>query len=329
MDIYLPIAEYSANVLALLGVGAGVGILSGVFGVGGGFLLTPLLLFMGIPAPVAVASGANQVVGASVSGVIAHWARGNVDVKMGLILLVGGLVGSGLGVWLFGLLKALGHIDLVISISYVVMLVAIGTLMLIESVGTLLKRRRSGSRSGSRGPGRHTWMHRLPFKMRFRKSMLYISALLPLSIGFVVGVLSAIMGVGGGFAMVPAMIYLLGMPTRVVVGTSLFQVTFVTANVTVLQAIHTRTVDVVLAMLLLVGGVIGAQLGVRLGAKLAAEQLRILLAVLVIVVGAKMTIDLTTQPAELYSSVIVTPAPVHAPALGPEAPAKSAAPGAS
>ncbi|HRK95711.1 MAG TPA: sulfite exporter TauE/SafE family protein, partial [Rhodospirillales bacterium] len=329
MDIYLPIAELSANVLVLLGVGAGVGILSGVFGVGGGFLLTPMLLFLGIPAPVAVASGANQVVGASVSGVIAHFERGNVDVKMGLILLVGGLAGSGLGVWLFALLKAIGQIDLVISISYVVMLVVIGVLMLIEGVGTVLKRRRTGGTSTSRGPGRHTWMHRLPFKVRFRKSMLYISALLPLGIGFFVGVLSAIMGVGGGFAMVPAMIYLLGMPTRVVVGTSLFQVTFVTANVTVLQAVHTRTVDVVLAMLLLIGGVIGAQVGVRLGAKLAAEQLRILLALLVIGVGAKMTMDLVTTPEDLYSSVTVAPVATPTPEPGIEAPKKPMVPGAS
>ncbi len=328
MDIYLPIAEYSANVLALLGVGAGVGILSGVFGVGGGFLLTPLLLFMGIPAPVAVASGANQVVGASVSGVIAHWQRGNVDVKMGLILLVGGLVGSSLGVWLFGLLKALGHIDLVIAISYVVMLEFIGGLMLIEGVSTVVKTRRAGGKLSSRGPGRHTWMHRLPFKMRFRKSMLYISALLPMGIGFVVGVLSAIMGVGGGFAMVPAMIYLLGMPTRVVVGTSLFQVTFVTANVTVLQAVHTRTVDVVLAMLLLVGGVIGAQVGVRIGARLAGEHLRILLAVLVIAVGAKMTYDLIRHPVDLFSSVTLAPEEVHQP-IPSEEQNRRAAPGGS
>jgi uncharacterized membrane protein YfcA len=328
MDIYLPIAEYSANVVVLLGVGAGVGILSGVFGVGGGFLLTPLLLFLGIPAPVAAASGANQVVGASVSGVIAHWERGNVDVKMGLVLLVGGLAGSSLGVWLFGLLKALGHIDLVISVTYVVLLTVIGTLMLIESVSTLLKRRRGGAKSGSRGPGRHTWMHRLPFKMRFRKSMLYISALLPLGIGFFVGVLS-VMGVGGGFAMVPAMIYLLGMPTRVVVGTSLFQITFVSANVTVLQAMHTRTVDVVLTMLMLIGGVIGAQLGVRLGAKLAAEQLRVLLAVIVIAVGAKMTLDLTTRPEDLYSSVTVVPVATHKPEPGVEPAASPAVPGAS
>lgn len=329
MDIYLPIAELSANVLVLLGVGAGVGILSGVFGVGGGFLLTPMLLFLGIPPPVAVASGANQVVGASVSGVIAHFERGNVDVKMGLILLVGGLAGSGLGVWLFALLKALGQIDLVIAISYVVMLVVIGILMLIEGIGTMLKRHRTGGKPTSRGPGRHTWMHRLPFKMRFRKSMLYISALLPLGIGFVVGVLSAIMGVGGGFAMVPAMIYLLGMPTRVVVGTSLFQVTFVTANVTVLQAVHTRTVDVVLAILLLIGGVIGAQLGVRLGAKLAAEQLRILLAVLVIGVGAKMTVDLVRTPEDLYSSVTMVPVVTPAPEPAIEAPKRPMVPGAS
>lgn len=306
MDIYLPIAEYSANVLALLGVGAGVGILSGVFGVGGGFLLTPLLLFMGIPAPVAVASGANQVVGASVSGVIAHWQRGNVDVKMGLILLVGGLVGSSLGVWLFGLLKALGHIDLVIAISYVVMLEFIGGLMLIEGVSTVVKTRRAGGKLSSRGPGRHTWMHRLPFKMRFRKSMLYISALLPMGIGFVVGVLSAIMGVGGGFAMVPAMIYLLGMPTSVVIGTSLFQVVFVSANVTLLQALQVGSVDIVLTMLLLAGGVVGAQFGASMGAKLRGEETRALLGLLVLSVALGLLYNLVRTPESLFT---IGPAP--------------------
>lgn len=307
MDIYLPIAEISQNVAVLLAAGGLVGFLSGAFGVGGGFLLTPLLLFLGIPAPVAVASGANQVVGASVSGVIGHWKRGNVDVKMGLVLVAGGFVGSSLGILLFSWLRALGHIDVTISVAYVLLLGIVGSFMLIESTNILPRRRKAkttgkptfgGSRS-TRGGG--SWTDRLPFKMRFRKSRLYVSALLPIMVGFVVGVLSAIMGVGGGFVMVPAMIYLLGMPTQVVVGTSLFQVIFVTANVTLLQATENYAVDVVLAMLLLVGGVAGAQFGVRIGSRLPAERLRLFLAIMVLAVGGKVLYDLATTPGDLYS----------------------------
>jgi len=232
MHIYLPIAELSVNVFLILGLGGGVGLLSGLFGVGGGFLMTPLLIFIGIPSPVAVATEANQIVASSVSGVLAHWRRGNVDMKMGSVLLVGGVIGSSLGVWLFTFLRGLGQIDLVIKPSYVVFLSIIGGLMFVESVRAMTKRK-SATRSKAH---KHNWMHGLPFKMRFRKSRLYISALLPAGIGVFVGLLSAIMGVGGGFVMVPAMIYLLGMPTSVVVGTSLFQIIFVTANVTILQA---------------------------------------------------------------------------------------------
>ena len=299
MDIYLPIAEVSLDVFVLLGLGAVVGFLSGVFGVGGGFLLTPLLIFIGVPPAVAVASSANQLVGASVSGVLAHWRRGNVDFKMGFVLLGGGLAGSLLGVWLFSLLKRIGQIELTISILYVLLLGTLGALMMVESARALWRVRRPGG--ARRRLHQHYWVHGLPLKTRFRHSKLYISALLPVGLGFAVGVLSAILGIGGGFIMVPAMIYMLGMPTAVVPGTSLLQIIFVAANVTVLQAYSNRTVDAMLALLLLVGGVVGAQIGSRFGTRLRGEQLRFLLALMVLAVAAKLAYDLTIRPADLYS----------------------------
>jgi uncharacterized protein len=299
MDIYLPIAEVSLDIFVLLGLGAAVGFLSGVFGVGGGFLLTPLLIFIGVPPTVAVASSANQLVGASVSGVLAHWRRGNVDFKMGYVLLVGGLAGSVLGVWIFTLLKRLGQIELTISILYVLLLGVLGALMIIESARALLRVRQPGATR--RRLHQHTWMHGLPLKARFRRSRLYISALLPVSIGFAVGILSAILGIGGGFIMVPAMIYMLGMPTSVVPGTSLLQIIFVAANVTMLQAYTNHTVDAVLALVLLVGGVIGARIGSRFGMRLRGEQLRFLLALMVLAVAAKLAFDMVVPPVALYS----------------------------
>jgi uncharacterized membrane protein YfcA len=298
MQIYLPIAEVSLDVFLLLGLGAAIGFLSGLFGVGGGFLMTPLLLFIGVPPAVAVATQANQVVAASVSGVLAHWRRGNVDFRMGLVLLAGGYAGSTLGVALFSLLRQIGQIDLVVQLSYVIFLGIIGSLMLMESVRALLRRRRAAPR---RKLHQHTWVHGLPLKMRFRRSRLYISALLPLAVGFFVGVLAAIMGVGGGFVLVPAMIYLLGMPTSVVIGTSLFQIIFVAANVTFLQATQNQTVDVVLALMLLIGGVIGAQFGTRVGGRLPSDTLRILLAAMVVAVCIKLLYDLIAPPPDIYS----------------------------
>ena len=300
MQIYLPIAEISLNVFLLLGLGGAIGFLSGMFGVGGGFLLTPLLIFIGVPPAVAVATQANQVVASSVSGVLAHWSRDNVDFKMGLVLLIGGFVGSTMGVLAFGLLRRLGQVDLVIGLFYVVFLSAIGLMMLFESLRAVLRRRRRGG-PPLRKLHQHTWVHGLPLKMRFRKSRLYISALLPLAIGFFVGLLAAIMGVGGAFIMVPAMIYLLGMPTSIVVGTSLFQIIFVAANVTFLQSVQNQTVDVLLALMLTVGGVIGAQLGGRIGARLPAEQLRVFLAILVVAVGVRLAYELVAPPAERYT----------------------------
>lgn len=299
MPVYLPIAEISVNLFLILGMGGAVGLLSGMFGVGGGFLMTPLLIFIGIPPAVAVATGANQLVAASVSGVLAHWRRGNVDFKMGTVLLVGGIFGSGLGTWIFALLKNAGQVDLLISLSYVLFLGVIGGLMLVESVGALLRSHKGTVKR--KKLHQHYWIHGLPFKMRFRKSKLYISALLPLVLGFFVGVLSAIMGVGGGFVMVPAMIYLMGMPTSVVIGTSLFQIIFVTANVTLLHSMTTQTVDVLLALLLMSSAVIGAQIGTRIGAKMKGEQLRSLLGLMVLLVCAKLAFDLILTPDDLFS----------------------------
>jgi hypothetical protein len=299
MQIYLPIAEISIDVFVLLGMGGAVGFLSGLFGVGGGFLLTPLLIFTGVSPAVAVATEANQVVASSVSGVLAHWRRGNVDFKMGAVLLAGGLAGSGAGVWAYSTLREIGQLDLVIAVSYVLFLGIIGSLMLIESGRAIVRSRRPDA--GMRKLHQHTWLHGLPLKMRFRKSKLYISVLLPIAIGFIVGFLSAIMGVGGGFIMVPAMIYLLGMPTITVIGTSLFQIIFVTANVTFLQAAHNHTVDVVLALILLTGGVVGAQFGSRFAGRLPGEQLRGLLALIVLAVGARIVYGLVTTPADVFS----------------------------
>lgn len=299
MYIYLPIAEVSMHIGVIIGLGGSVGFLSGMFGVGGGFLMTPLLIFLGVPPAIAVSTEANQIVASSVSGVIAHWRRGNVDFKMGGILLAGGVVGSSLGVLLFSILRDIGQIDLVIKLSYVIFLGLIGGLMLLESIRAILRTRQPGARRGKLH--QHNWLHGLPLKIRFRKSKLYISALLPFFLAAMVGVLSAIMGVGGGFILVPAMIYLLGMPTYVVIGTSLFQIIFVTANITVLQAVQTQTVDFVLAGLLLFGAVIGAQIGARFGARFKGEQLRGLLALMVLGVSVKLGIELITAPVDVFA----------------------------
>ena len=299
MYIYLPIAEVSMHIGVIIGLGGSVGFLSGMFGVGGGFLMTPLLIFLGVPPAIAVSTEANQIVASSVSGVIAHWRRGKVDFKMGGILLAGGVVGSSLGVLLFSILRDIGQIDLVIKLSYVIFLGLIGGLMLLESIRAILRTRQPGARRGKLH--QHNWLHGLPLKMRFRKSKLYISALLPFFLAAMVGVLSAIMGVGGGFILVPAMIYLLGMPTYVVIGTSLFQIIFVTANITVLQAVQTQTVDFVLAGLLLFGAVIGAQIGARFGARFKGEQLRGLLALMVLGVSVKLGIELITAPVDVFA----------------------------
>jgi uncharacterized protein len=300
MNLYLPIAEMSVSVFLMLGMGASVGFLSGLFGVGGGFLLTPLLIFAGIPTAVAVGTAPAQVVASSVSGALTQWRRGNVDFKLGSVLVAGGVVGSVIGVNLVTVLRRTGQFDVFVSLTYVTLLGVVGTLMLIESLRTLKKAKAGGS-SSLRRSGQHNWSHGLPLKMRFQRSKLYISALPPLMLGAFVGLLAAIMGVGGGFLIVPAMIYLLHVPTNVVVGTSQFQIIFVTAVTTILNATTSQSVDVVLAILLMVGGVIGAELGSAAGEKLRGEQLRFLLALLVLAVCARVGWDLISTPPDLYS----------------------------
>jgi uncharacterized membrane protein YfcA len=300
MQIYLPIAQMSVDPLVLLAMGGFVGLLSGLLGIGGGFLMTPLLIFIGIPPTVAVATQSNQLVASSVSGVMAHWRRRNVDLKMGSVMLLGGAIGSLAGVWLFARLKALGQIDLVISLTYVVFLGTVATLMMIDNFRVLVLRRNTPVR---RKLHEHTALHRLPLRMRFPRSRLYISAFLPLAIGFVGGLMVAIMGIGGGFALVPAMIYLLGMPVGLVAGTSLFQIIFTTGITTFLQAVTTHAVDIVLAVVLIVGGVIGAQIGTRLSHLLRPEHARLAHALIVLAVAVKLALDLFTTPANLFSVV--------------------------
>jgi hypothetical protein len=304
MEIYLPIAEMSVQWLALLAMGAAVGFLSGMFGVGGGFLLTPLLIFYGIPAEVAVATTASHLTASSMSGAVAQWRRRVIDFRMAGVMLAGGLAGTFAGVHLFALLRRLGQADVVISAGYVILLGSIGALMLNESMRTL---RAARSETPRLVPERHNWIHGLPFKMRFRTSRLYISVIPPVVLGIIVGVLSSILGVGGGFVIVPAMIYLLRMPTSVVVGTSLVQIVFVTALTTLLQAMNNYTVDVMLALFLILGGVVGAQYGVRMAARIQGEMLRLLLAVLVLSVGARLLYGLVVTPREIYALAVGTP----------------------
>lgn len=305
MQLYLPIAEVSVNAFLILGLGGIVGFLSGMFGVGGGFLITPLLFFIGVPPAVAVATGANQVVASSISGVLAQLRRKGVDFAMGTVLLVGGVIGSAIGVAIFAWMTRRGQVDLFVQLSYVIFLGLIGAMMFQESVRSLLRSRKTNA--PVRRAHVHSWVHGLPLKMKFRASGLYISVIPPILIGVSVGVLSAVMGVGGGFILVPAMIYLLGMPTKVVIGTSLFQIIFVTAFTTVMHAVTSQTVDMLLALLLILGGVVGAQIGTRVGVRLKAEQLRILLSLLVLTVSIRIAFDLLVTPSELYSVAGVLP----------------------
>ena len=301
MSIYLPIAEMNVNIFLIVFIGMVVGALSGLFGVGGGFLMTPLLIFLGIPPVVAVGSEAPHVLASSVSGVIAHWRKKNVDFKMGFFLLSGGIIGSTLGVNLFKLLKTYGQIDIVIQFLFIIFLGFIGISMAFESAKTTIKNYRTTSAIRTK-LHQHSWIHGLPFKLRFHRSKLYISAIPPILIGFFVGVLSAMMGVGGGFIMIPAMVYILGMSTNVVVGTSLFQIIFVTANSTFFQSYLNQTVDIVLSALMILGGVIGAQIGARIGTQLKAEYLRGILAILVLLVCAKILTDLILTPSDLFTT---------------------------
>jgi uncharacterized membrane protein YfcA len=297
MEIYLPIAEMSVHWLVILGMGFAVGFLSGLFGVGGGFLLTPLLVFYGIPSTVAVATTLSHITASSISGALAQWRKRAIDFTMAGVMMLGGSGGTVSGVWLFNLLRRAGQTDLVVSLSYVVLLAAVGALMLRES-WTSMRAAEAGRPAVH--PVNHVWIHGLPFRLRFRQSRLYISVIPPILIGFVVGVLSAIMGIGGGFIVVPAMIYLLRMPTNVVIGTSLMQIIGITVLTTLLQATSSYAVDIVLAAFLIAGGVVGAQFGVRVGGKLKGEQIRFLLALLVLAVCFGLLWGLVVRPADVY-----------------------------
>lgn len=305
MQIYLPVAEMTINAGLLLAMGLAVGVLSGLFGIGGGFIVTPLLIFLGVPAPIAVGTGAAQVAASSVSGAVSHWTRKTIDFKMAWILLLGGLFGSSFGVMMQRWLKAIGQLELFIAAIYVVLLGTIGSLMLIESIEALRRAKAAKASGGSAtlraGATHHNWIQGLPFKTRFPASKLYISTIPPIALGAFVGWLTAIMGVGGGFLLVPALIYLLRMPTRIVIGTSVFQIVFVTAFTTAMQAWQNQSVDLLLGLPLMIGGVIGAQYGFRLGQKMQAEQLRIFLALLVLGVALRITVDLAIPPKEIYS----------------------------
>ena len=303
MNIYLPIAELSVNIFIILSLGGAVGFLSGMLGLGGGFLMTPLLMFIGIPPNVAVATSANQIVAASVSGALSHWRQGLVDVKMGMYLLLGGLFGSFTGIWIFKLLSNAGQIETFLAIVYFILLFSIGTLMLIESSQVIRDRIRK--RTVKRKLHYHNWAHKLPFKVRFYSSNLYISVIPPIIIGYFIGILSATMGIGGSFILIPSMIYFLGMPTSKVIGTSLFQIIFITAFVTLLHATSTFAVDAVLAFSLILSSVIGAQLGVIFTNKFRGEELRALLAIIVLAVAFKIGTDLLIQPTDIFSISVI------------------------
>ena len=300
MTIYLPIAEMNINIILIVFIGMFVGSLSGLFGVGGGFLMTPLLIFLGIPPAVAVGTEAPHVLASSISGSIAHWRKKNIDIKMGIILLIGGLFGSTIGVNIFKIVIGYGQIDVLIQFLFLFFLGFIGFSMILESARTTIKKYRTTSIIRTK-LHQHSWLHGLPFKMRFQRSKLYISAVPPFIIGFVVGILSAMMGVGGGFILIPAMVYLLGMSTNVVVGTSLFQIIFVTANSTFFQSYLNQTVDIVLAALMIFGGVIGAQIGAKLGSSFKAEYLRGALGFIVLTVCLKIFLDLSLTPNDFFS----------------------------
>jgi uncharacterized membrane protein YfcA len=307
LHIYLPVAGMAANVLIVAGLGAAVGMLAGLFGVGGGFLITPLLIFIGIPTDVAIATGANQAIATSVSGAIAQWHRDNVDLKMAAYLLSSGLVGAFLGVQLVKVMKTIGQFDLMVSLCYIVFLGGVGIIMLVESIGSM-RRSRSGVPGGRRG-GQHMWIHGLPWKTRFPRSKLYMSIIPPLMVGMTGGILSAVMGVGGGFILVPAMVYILKMRTTLAIGTSLTQITFVSSATTLLHAVTNNSVDIVLGMLLIAGGVIGTQIGTIAGGSMKAEQLRALMALLVLAVCLRVLFDLVAMPAEPYSLTVPALAP--------------------
>jgi hypothetical protein len=300
VQIYLPIAELPVNVLLVLFMGLAVGFISGMFGIGGGFLMTPLLIFIGIAPAVAVASVASHVAASSFSGAINYWRRRALDPALAGMLLIGGLIGTTAGVWLFTLLRRLGQLDLTISMSYLTLLGIVGTMMIVESVQAIM-RARGGRPAEIRRPGSHLWIHGLPLKMRFKTSKIYVSVIPIWTIGFVIGFIGAIMGIGGGFLLVPALIYLIRVPTGVVIGTSMVLTLVTMAYATVIHAATNHLVDAVLALILMIGGVIGAQFGARTGQRFSGEQLRLLLGILVLAVGLRFAYDLVVQPADLFT----------------------------
>jgi uncharacterized protein len=300
VQIYLPIAELPVNVLRILFMGLAVGFISGMFGIGGGFLMTPLLIFVGIAPAVAVASVASHVAASSFSGAISYWRRRALDPTLALVLLTGGLTGTTAGVWLFTLLRAIGQLDLTIALSYLILLGAVGTMMIVESVRAIL-RSRGGRPAEIRRPGSHLWIHGLPLKMRFKTSKIYVSVIPIITIGFLIGFIGAVMGIGGGFLLVPALIYLIRVPTGVVIGTSMVLTLVTMTYATIIHAATNHLVDALLALILMIGGVIGAQFGARTGQKFSGEQLRLLLGILVLAVGLRFAYDLVVQPADLYT----------------------------
>jgi uncharacterized protein len=300
LQIYLPIADISVNVFLVLGMGLAVGFMSGMFGIGGGFLMTPLLIFIGVSPAVAVASVAGHIAASSFSGAINYWNRGALDLALALMLLSAGIVGTATGVWLFTELRALDQLDLIIGLSYVTLLTAVGAIMIHESVRAIA-RAHHGMPAVVRRPGSHTWFHGLPFKVRFKRSKIYVSAIPVWAIGFLIGFLGAIMGIGGGFLLVPMLIYFLRVPTATVIGTSMVLTLVTMASATVMHAATNHLVDAVLALILMVGGVVGAQFGVRTGQKMRGERLRLLLGLLVFAVGLRFAFELVVQPDDLYS----------------------------
>jgi uncharacterized membrane protein YfcA len=302
VSIYLPIAELPVNLLLILGLGVAVGFISGMFGVGGGFLMTPLLILVGIPPSIAVASVPSHMAASSMSGAMTYWRRKLVDLGLGLVLLSGGLIGTAVGVWVVALLLYFGQLDLVVGLSYVILLGIVGGIMLMESIRAII-RARKGAPPIVRRPGTHAWFHGLPLKLRFRQSRIYVSAIPITVIGFGIGFFGAIMGIGGGFLLIPALIYLMRVPTTVSVGTSMFITLCTMLLATVLHAMENQTVDIVLALVLMIGGVIGAQFGARAGQAIRAEQLRLLLAILVVGVAVRVAVDLVVMPHELFTIV--------------------------
>jgi uncharacterized membrane protein YfcA len=300
VEIYLPIADLPVNVFLVFFMGLAVGFISGMFGVGGGFLMTPLLIFIGISPAVAVASVSTHIAASSFSGVIAYWRRRAIDMALALMLLAGGIVGTTMGVWLFSQLRAVGQLDLVIGLSYLTLLGTVGLMMIAESVRAISRARR-GKPAEIRRPGSHMWIHGLPIKLRFKQSKIYVSVIPLWVIGFVIGFIGAIMGIGGGFLLVPALIYIMRVPTSVVIGTSMILTLVTMASATLMHAATNHLVDAVLALILMVGGVIGAQFGARAGQKIRGEQLRLLLGILVLLVGLRFAIDLVLKPDELFS----------------------------